>query len=154
MFEVEKDKEETKKMGALIGIAGVIVLVVVGAYVYTHQCRPQTAVSAAVTPKEPADAVRDLKVLRAKMDKDRTGTWAVWTLSLSNRSSGYTYSEIQYETSYMCADNRVLVLNKGTLPGSIAPGEQRDIGELRDALFPAGTAWYEFRITAAKSAVR
>ncbi len=82
------------------------------------------------------------------MEKDRTGTTAVWLVDIDNKSKAYTYSSIQYETTYVGANNAALVVNKGTIPFKLAPGEERN-AEIRDVLYPEGTAWYTFRIIGA-----
>jgi len=48
--------------------------------------------------------VHDLKILSARMEKDRAGTTAVWLVDVSNKSNAYTYSSIQYETTYVGPD--------------------------------------------------
>ena len=96
----------------------------------------------------PVDPVHDLKVFTARMEKDRMGTTAVWLVDISNKSKAYTYSGIQYETTYVGGDNRVLAVNKGTMAISLEPGEEKN-SEVRDVLYPAGTAWYKFKITGA-----
>jgi hypothetical protein len=110
-----------------------------------------TAVSAAANAN--ADPVHDLKVLRATMDKDPTGTTAVWVVTVENKSTVYNYSAIKYETSYIGADNKAVLTNQGALPAGLASGEQRNF-QIRDALYPAGTAWYKFRILEAKAAAQ
>jgi hypothetical protein len=99
-------------------------------------------------PAGKADPVRDLKILSARMEKDRTGTTAVWLVDVDNKSNAYTYSSIQYETTYVGSDNAALLVNKGTIPFNLSPGEERNT-QIRDVLYPAGTAWYKFRITGA-----
>jgi hypothetical protein len=94
------------------------------------------------------DPVHDLKVLSARMEKDRTGTTAVWLVDIDNKSKAYTYSKIQYETTYVGPDNAALLVNKGTIPFTLAPGDEQN-AQIRDVLYPAGTAWYKFRITGA-----
>jgi hypothetical protein len=82
------------------------------------------------------------------MEKDRTGTTAVWLVDIDNKSKAYTYSSIEYETTYVGADNAALLVNKGKIPFNLSPGEERNT-QIRDVLYPAGTAWYKFRITGA-----
>ena len=78
---------------------------------------------------------------------------AVWLVDIQNKSTAYTYSNIRYETSYIGADNKPLVVNQGTVPGTFGPGEEQN-SEIRDTLYPTGTSWYRFKILDAKSAVR
>jgi len=105
-------------------------------------------VSTAAPVKGDADPVRDLKIQRATMNKDRTGTMAVWLVTIENKSTVYSYSNIQYETTYVGGDNNAILINKGTIAATLAPGEQKN-SEINDALYPAGTAWYKVRITGA-----
>jgi hypothetical protein len=97
--------------------------------------------------------MHDLKILRAVMGKDPTGTTAVWSVELENRSNAYTYSNIQYQTTYIGANEVTLLVNQGTIAISIAPGDSKT-SQIRDALYPAGTAVYNFRITGAQSTVQ
>jgi len=153
MFEVPQDKEETKTMRLFIGGGAVVViLILVIVYFATRRGEESPAVSAAPTAACTPDPVADLRVLSAKMDKDVTGNWAVWVVRLQNKSAGCVYSEIQYETTYLRGDNSVVVANKATLPDMIGPGETRTYSDFRDVLFPAGAAWAQFKILAAKSA--
>jgi hypothetical protein len=108
---------------------------------------PVTAAAAPASAGKP-DPVHDLKILSARMEKDRTGTTAVWLVDIDNKSKAYTYSKIEYETTYVGPDNAALVVNKGTIPFNLAPGEEQN-AQIRDVLYPAGTAWYKFRITGA-----
>src|SRR5260370_19897212 len=113
----------------------------------------ETGASAANEPAADGktDAVHDLKILSARMEKDRTGTTADWLVDIDNKSKTYTYSSIQYETTYVGPDNAALLVNKGTIPFNLAPGQEQNT-QIRDVLYPAGTAWYKFRITGATPA--
>ena len=154
MFEAtqpEKDSGGSKKWVTLFVVVAVVA---VGVLLYTMsksgaKLRAPVA-SAASGPTGPADPVHDLRVFTARMEKDPSGTTAVWLLDLTNRSNAYTYSNIQYETTYVGGDNQVIAVNKGTLTFSVAPGEEKH-SELRDILYPAGTAWYKFKITNANA---
>jgi hypothetical protein len=87
------------------------------------------------------------------MEKDRLGTTAVWLVDINNKSKTYTYSSIQYETTYVGPNNAALVVNKGTIPLQLGPGEERN-AQIRDVLYPEGTAWYKFRIIGATPTVQ
>ena len=151
MFEVPEDKQETKKIRLLIGASAVVVLLVlVGAY---FAIQPEdTEVSAAPTVACTPDPVKDLKIINAKMDKDPSGMWAIWSVQIANKSTGCTYANVEYETTYVRSDDTVILANKGTLEGTLAPGDERRFPELRDALFPADAAFYRFKVTGAKVA--
>jgi hypothetical protein len=84
------------------------------------------------------------------MSKDRNGTMTVWSVTIENKSTGYSYSKIQYETTYIGGDDRVLMQNHGTIADTIGPGEQKSI-QANDPLYPAGTARYRMKITGATS---
>jgi hypothetical protein len=156
MFEVPEDKEERKREHLWLGVTVVVLVVLGGALLYymsQHSAKGTGGRAASsVAPKTAPDPVHDLKILRATMDKDRTGTTAVWLVSVENRSSGYTYSNIRYETTYVDANNAPLLVNQGALPFTLGPGQVQN-SEIRDALYPTGTAFFKFRITDAKSAV-
>lgn len=143
-------------MFVVVGI--VVVLVVVGFAVYLHfnggAATPATAPArTASATTEKADPVHDLRVVSAKMDKDLTGTTAMWLVELRNQSQAYTYSKISYETTYAGADNTILLQNKGEMTLTIGPGEDQST-QVRDALYPTGTAWYKFKIVDAKATIQ
>jgi hypothetical protein len=154
MFEAsEEAKTSRASKGLWIVFAVVVLAIAAGGYRFISKAKaskPLPIVSAAAPPTGPADPVRDLKVQRATMSKDRTGTTAVWLVSIENRSASYTYSNIQYETTYVGSNNVAILINKGTIPVSIEPGGQQN-SEINDALYPAGTAWYKIRITGANA---
>jgi hypothetical protein len=159
MFETA---QEPKKSGFNRSLAIIVVIVAaatVGGVLYTmsknggKSAAPVTAAAAAPSAAGKADAVHDLKVLSARMEKDRTGTTAVWLVDIDNKSKSYTYSSIQYETTYVGPDNAALLVNKGTIPFNLAPGEEQNT-QIRDVLYPAGTAWYKFRIIGATPTVQ
>jgi len=155
MFEAAEVKNQTGGNGKWIAAFVVIAVAGVGLLLYTmsKSGAKLRAPVAAAAPSGPADPVHDLRVFTARMEKDRTGTTAVWLVDLSNKSRAYTYSEIQYETTYIGQDNRVLTVNKGTMTISLDPGEERN-SEVRDVLYPAGTSWYKFKITGATAKVQ
>lgn len=157
MFEAnEGGKTSVASKGLWIAFAVVVLAIAVGGYLFISKAKaskPSPVVAAAAPPTGPADPVRDLKVQHATMSKDRTGTTAVWLVSIENRSASYTYSNIQYETTYVGANNDAILINKGTIPVTIEPGGQHN-SEVNDALYPAGTAWYKIRIVGAKASVQ
>ena len=154
MFELPEERKEAGRRRLWIGASVVVVLLVLGALVYLvrqpgAQAPPPVPSAAATPAASGADPIRDLRVIRASLGKDRTGTMAIWSVLVRNRSDVYTYSDIQYETSYISADDRPLLINKGTLKGSIEPGGEKHVSELVDALYPTGTVWHKFRVTGA-----
>jgi hypothetical protein len=154
MFEVPVDKQESKLKYERIGISILVLLVIAGAVFYfmPKQSAKQSAPTAA-TPSTPADPVHDLKIVRVTMNKDPMGATAVWLVTLQNKSAAYTYSNIKYETSYIGPNDTPLAVNQGSMSDTFAPGDEHN-SQVRDILYPNGTAWYKFKIVDAKSAVR
>jgi hypothetical protein len=155
MFETPETKGEQSGMGMWVGILVVVALVVGGIVFYmgrkdgSPNAAPAAAASSSATPQAVADPLKDLRVVSKKMDKDYTGTTAMWSVELRNLSPVFTYSAITYETTYVAADNSVLATNHGTIPSlSLEPGESQS-AQFRDALFPSGTALYSIKITGA-----
>ena len=156
MFEEtrEEDKQSSRR-GVIIVITVVIVLAIVGTLIYLDSkgaLSPSSSTAATTAgtpvPAGKADPVSDLHILNTKMDKDYTGTTAMWLVDLKNASPAYTYSHIKYETTYGGADNSVLGQNQGEIAITIGPGEEQS-AQFRDALYPAGTAWFRVKITGA-----
>jgi hypothetical protein len=154
MFEVAQEQKQSSSRRMLVTIFVAVAAVTVSGVLYTlsksgnRSAAPTVAAAAAHAATGKADPVHDLKVLSARMEKDRTGTTAVWLVDIDNKSNAYTYSKIEYETTYVGPDNAALLVNKGTIPFNLAPGEEQN-AQIRDVLYPAGTAWYKFRITGA-----
>jgi hypothetical protein len=153
MFATPEEVKQKEPRGFWIGIALAVIAIAGGAIWYTTsrggaQKQASAATVSAASPQVAADAIRDLKVQRATMNKDRNGTTAVWLVSIENKSANYSYSNIKYETSYVGADNVAILTNQGTIAATIGPGEQNS-SQINDALYPAGTSWYKFRITGA-----
>ncbi len=154
MFEAAQEQKQSSSNRMLVAIFVVVAAAAAGGVLYMTSKRgnkpaaPVTAAAAAPAAAGKADPVHDLKVLSARMEKDRTGTTAVWLVDIGNKSKVYTYSKIAYETTYVGPDNAALLVNKGTIPFNLAPGEEQN-AQIRDVLYPAGTAWYKFRITGA-----
>jgi hypothetical protein len=156
MFEEPKEIKESSLNGLFIGIVVIVLAAAVGGYffVQSRSSANKEAAAAAgpgVSLKD-ADAVRDLKIQRATMNKDRLGAMTVWAVSVANKSNSFSYSKIKYETTYVGADNSVLMVNQGTIADTVGPGEQSTL-QANDPLFPAGTATYRFKITGATAAV-
>jgi hypothetical protein len=155
MFDASQEAKSSASMGMWTGVGVVALAISIGGYMFIAKAKSTKPgpVAAAQQPAGPADPVRDLKVQHATMGKDRTGTTAVWAVSIENRSASYTYSNIEYETTYVGVNNIAILINKGTISTSIEPGGQKS-SEINDALYPAGTAWYKIRITGAKASVQ
>jgi ABC-type transport system involved in cytochrome bd biosynthesis fused ATPase/permease subunit len=158
MFEAAEEKQSNfYRTMALVVV--VIAVIAIGGLVYTtlksggKPTAPVIAAAATAAPTGKADALHDLKILSARMEKDRAGTTAVWLVDVNNKSKTYTYSSIQYETTYVGPDNAALLVNKGTIALRLAPGDEQNT-QIRDVLYPAGTSWYKFRITGATASMQ
>ncbi|HEV8075695.1 MAG TPA: hypothetical protein VGP66_07590 [Candidatus Acidoferrum sp.] len=154
MFEAPVDKQESKGSTERIGVAILVLLVIAGGIYYlSSKQSPKQAAPVAAAPTAPADPVHDLKIVRVTMNKDPMGTTAVWLVTLQNKSGGYTYTNIRYETSYIGADDKPIVVNQGSIADSFGPGDTHN-SQIRDTLYPNGTAWYKFKIVDAKASAR
>ena len=157
MFETPETKGESSGLGMWVGIL-VIVAVIIGGVVFfmgrkdgASNATTQSSTSAASSQNN-ADAVNDLRIVSKKLDKDNMGTTAMWSVELRNMSRVYTYSNIQYETTYIGADGSGLGDNKGTIPQvTLEPGESQT-ATFRDTLYPSGTALYNIKILGASAA--
>jgi hypothetical protein len=151
MFETPQEVKPSASKGLRMAIFALAVVGAIGLYFLTGRTpkKPASAAAGATTQvKGDADPVRDLKIQRATMSKDRNGTMAVWAVSLENKSAGYIYSNIKYETTYIGADDKVLMVNQGTIADTIGPGEQKNV-RANDPLYPAGTVRYRMKINGA-----
>jgi hypothetical protein len=152
VFETPQEVKPAGSKGLWLVIAVIVVAGGIGAYMFlksksTASTPAPVAVSSSASVKD-AMPIHDLKIQRAVMNKDRTGTMAVWLVTIENKSPVYSYSGIKYETTYVGADNNAVLVNNGTITVTLAPGEQKN-SEFTDALYPAGTAWYKLRVTGA-----
>ena len=156
--EEEKEKKQSRKKRLWIGACIVAALVVVGALVYVIS-GPRAKTSVRVQPPIPAgqtvaaDALRDLKLVRAVMGKDVSGLRVLWSVQLRNRSAVYTYSDIQYEASYMNVQGKLLSVVRDTIKDSIGPGEQKTIPPFVDGVYDARASTFQFLIQGAKATV-
>lgn len=155
MFETPETKRETSGAGKWIGILVAVVIVVAGVVFYmdtkggAKKAAPTAASAAAAAAAQAnADPIHDLRRVSIKMDKDPTGTVAVWSVDLRNLSHTYAYKDIAYQTTYIAADNSVIVQNTGKLTLSLDPGDEQTT-TFRDVLYPSGTALSKFEVTGA-----
>jgi len=154
MFEAQQETEKSGNAGMWIGI-GVIVVVAAALayYVMGPKTGTKSVAPAAVAASSPAansDAVKDIRVVSVKMDKDITGNIAVWSVDLRNMSHTYSYKDIAYQTTYLGADNSVITQNTGKINLSLDPGDEQTT-QFRDVLYPSGTAVFKFNVTGASS---
>jgi hypothetical protein len=151
MFEPPQEKQSSSSNSLWIGV--VVVLIAAAAamlFMMTSKRPASPAASAPAGPTAKADPVHDLRIRRAAMAKDSSGTTAVWSVAIENRSPSYSYSNIEYETSYLNADSKVIASNTGRLSLTLGPQEEKNT-QLRDLTYPSGTATYRIRVTAATS---
>jgi hypothetical protein len=125
--------------------AVVFVVVVGGAVLYVLQQSSGETTPSTTADLAAADASRDLKLSRASLGKDVTGTRALWSLRIQNNSP-YTYTNIGYEARYFGPQDNLLASSEGTIEGSVGPHEERAFSDVQDILYPEGTARYEFRL--------
>jgi hypothetical protein len=154
VFETPETKGESSGMGMWVGIL-VVLVVIAGGIVFfmTRKDATPGAASASAAAASPAqssaDALKDLRIVSKKLDKDYTGTTAMWSVEVRNMSQVYSYSNIQYETTYLDGNGGGLADNKGVIPSlTLDPGESQN-AQFRDTLYPNGTALYNIKIIGA-----
>jgi len=155
MFDTPDTKGESSGLGKWVGI--LVVLALIGGGVVFYMGRKDAAPNAAsataspaaaAEPQANADAVKDLRIVSQKLDKDNSDA-AMWSVELRNLSHVYTYSNIQYETTYIGRDGSGLGDNKGTIPQlTLDPGDSQST-QFRDTLYPSGTALFKIKILGA-----
>lgn len=148
MFEAQQEKEGSSSFGMWIGVAVILVVAAgLGYYVMGAKNGAKTSsASLASTNTIEVKSPQDLRVVSVKMDKDVTGNVAVWSVDLRNMSRNYTYKDINYQTTYLGADNSVIAQNTGKLTLSLDPGDEQST-QFRDLLYPSGTAVFKFNVT-------
>jgi hypothetical protein len=157
-LEEEKEKKQSRKKRLWIGACIIAALVVVVALVYVIS-GPRAKTPVRVQPPAPAgqtvaaDALRDLQLVRAVMGKDPSGLRVLWSVQLRNKSAVYTYSDIQYEASYISVDGRLVGVNRDTIKDSIGPGEEKRIPSFMDGVYDARASTFQFVLQGAKGTV-
>jgi hypothetical protein len=154
MFETPDTKGESSGTGMWVGILVVLVVIACGVvfFMTRKDATPgaaSTSAAAAAPAESNADAMKDLRIVSKKLDKDYTGTTAMWSVEVRNMSQVYSYSNIKYETTYLDANGGGLGDNKGLIPSlTLDPGESQS-AQFRDTLYPSGTALYNIKIIGA-----
>jgi len=153
MFETPETKKETSGAGMWIGIlvAAVVIAACVVFYMGSKggaKTESTAAPASAPAAQTGADPVHDLRRVSVKMEKDPSGTVAVWSVDIRNLSRTFSYKDIAYQTTYIGADNNVIAQNTGKLTLSLDPGDEQTT-TFRDALYPTGTALFKFEVTGA-----
>ena len=161
-FDAEEkgQKEERNKLLRMTAIIVCVVAIVGGIiYIATRGHAKSSAPAAkpapaAQAPAGPADPVKDLYIVRAVMGKDPSGLRVVWNVQLRNRSTVYTYSDIQYDSYFLAVDGKRLGENKDTIKDSIAPGEMKSFPPILDGTYDSHYSTYQFILVGAKSSVQ
>jgi len=155
MFDQEK---ESPRKQVWVITASIAALAVVGVLLYTlARPRPKASVSVPTggpSQVAPADAPRDLELVRAVMGKDVTGTRVMWSVQLRNKSGVYAYSDIQYEARFLSPDGTSLGGSEGIIKETIEPGEEKKIPPFIGGIFEARAARYQFLVRGAKASSR
>jgi len=159
MFEPGQGEEKSSSSGMWIGIGVVVLLAVIGGVVYmnsgsssTSSTSPSATSSSGASTAAPEDSgavkgrdpVKDLRVVSATVAKTPAGA-AEWTVDIKNQSDTGTYSNFNYATAYMGADNSSLRQGQGKVPVSLGPGDEQTV-QVQDGAYPPKTAWYKFNI--------
>lgn len=157
MFESPQEQVPDSKVGIWIGVA-IVAVIAIALFVYVSRKPARNAPAGAVSTASMggassvpgADPAKDLRFVTVKMAKDYTGTTAQWLVDLKNDSPTYTYSNIAYQTTYIGANDNVLLVNHGKMNLTLGPGEDQST-QFRDALYPDGTSIYRIIVTGASS---
>ena len=161
MFETAQ-QEPSAGTGKIIGgvIAILLVALVVLYFLYFRQepaatpaagTGAATAGATAATGGEAPDPMRDLTISKFNLGRDQTQTMALWDIQLANRSRSHAYKNIQYATNYYNAEGALLYHNEGTLSEQLEPGDQRNISQINDGLYPVGTVRYTIELKGAEA---
>jgi hypothetical protein len=160
MFEKLEEEERLKKEARkkLVWMSGCIItaVVIVAALVYViWRPRPKTQLPAqtpaAARHIPPPDPVHDLKIVHAIMGKDPSGIRVLWSVQLRNKSTVYTYSDIQYDATFIGPTGTTMAVNRDTIRDTIGPGEDKKIPPFMDGIYNAAASTYQFVITGAKA---
>jgi hypothetical protein len=158
MFEEleEEEREEKESRKRLLRDSALIIgaLVVIGAISYLIW-RPAASPSAKaphpspVAEAGPPDATRDLQVVRAEMGKDPSGLRVMWSVTIRNKSTAYTYYNFKYQADFIGPDGRTLFTSADTIPDSVEPGGEKTLPDFVGGLYNANASTYHFRLVGA-----
>jgi len=151
----EREKQASRKKRIWISAYIIAAVVVVLALVYAiSRARAKTPVRvqspAPAAKTAPPDPLHDLKVVHAAMGKDVSGVRVMWSVQLRNKSTVYTYTDIEYEASFIGIDGRILGVNRDTIKDSIGPGEEKRLRQFIDGFYDARASTFQFVLTGAK----
>jgi hypothetical protein len=65
----------------------------------------------------------------------------------------YTYSDIQYEASFITVDGKLLSVVRDTIKDSIGPGEEKTIPPFMDGVYDARASTFQFVLKGATGTV-
>jgi hypothetical protein len=157
MFEEQQEEDQqSSRRGMIVVVSIVLVLAIVGTLVFLDsKGYLKSSTSASTSTSSPAalanaNPVKDLRILGAKMDKDSTGTTAMWLVDVKNSSQTLTYSHIKYQTTYGGPNDSVIGQNSGEMSVSLGPGEEQNV-QFNDAQYPSGVQWYKVAVTGANA---
>jgi hypothetical protein len=155
----EKEQAEERNKLTVITLVIVGVIAIVGAIVYMstrgHTKATQAApAAAAVAPQGPANPVTDLKIVKAVMGRDPSGLRVMWSVQLKNTSPSYTYSNIQYEATFIGPDGGTTSSSRDTIKDSIGPNDEKKFPDFIGGLYDANASTYAFKVVGADSAVQ
>ncbi|MGA8184006.1 MAG: hypothetical protein WB819_10240 [Terriglobia bacterium] len=160
MFEEleQEERDEKESRNRLLRVSAIIVgvLVVIGAIAYVVW-RPAPVASTKVSVPTPAanvgppDATRDLKLVRLVMGKDPSGLRNMWSVTIHNESTVYTYSNFKYEVEFMGPDGRILYNTADTIPGSVGPGADETLPDYLGGMYNANASTYHFHLVGAEA---
>lgn len=158
-LEEAGEKKQSRRKQVWISASVIAALVVVVALVYVIS-RPRATTPVPVKSAAPAgqaappNAVRDLQLVHARMGKDFTGVRVMWLVQLRNKSAVYTYTDLQYEVTFISLEGRILAVSRDTIKDGIGPGEEKTLPQFVDGLFDARAATFQFVITGANATAR
>jgi hypothetical protein len=158
-LEEAGEKKQSRRKQLWISASVIAALVVVVALVYVIS-RPRATTPVRVKSAAPAgqaappNPVRDLQLVHARMGKDATGVRVMWSVQLRNKSAVYTYTDLQYEATFIGADNRILAVSRDTIKDRIEPGEEKTLAPFMDGLYDARASTFQFVITGANATAR
>jgi hypothetical protein len=162
-FDAEErgQKEERNKLlritaiiVCIVAIAGGIIYIATRGHAKSSPPPAAPAAPAAQAHAGPPDPVHDLHIVNLAMGKDPSGLRVLWSVEVRNRSTVYTYSDIEYDAYFLSVDGKRLGEDKDTIKDSIGPGEEKKFPPILDGIYDSHYSTYQFLIVSAKSAVK
>jgi hypothetical protein len=160
MFEEleQEEREEKESRNRLLRDSAIIigVLVVIGAIAYMVW-RPAAVAPTKVSVPAPAanvgppDATRDLNLVHVVMGKDPTGVRVMWSVTIQNKSTAYTYSNFKYAVEFIGPDGKLLYNSGDTIPGSVGPGDEVTLPDFMGGMYNANASTYHFHLVGAEA---